>query len=165
MPKTVCYFLDSWLKNDQYNKWVRRTVSDTAFCQYCSRDFKVRNMGELVLKFHILSKRDKERSPLSNIASFLTPHQNQSDQKGKDSTESASKEVTSNKPAKKKQFSVNQRFVKSAKISAEIRWVLNLVTLKFGYFKIIGEPIFHFWELISHHVFKIIRLSLHFFFF
>ena len=45
----VCYFQDSWLKNDQYIKWVRKKDSDTAFCQYCSRDIKVGNMGELTL--------------------------------------------------------------------------------------------------------------------
>ena len=43
MPKTVCYFQDSWLKNDKYNKWVRKKDSDTAFCQFCSRDIKVGN--------------------------------------------------------------------------------------------------------------------------
>ena len=61
---------------------------------------------------------------------MLTPHQDQSDRKGKYSNEPASKETTSNEPAKKKQSSVDQLFVKSATISAEIRWVLNLVTSK-----------------------------------
>ena len=131
MPTTVCYFQDSWLKNVQYNKWVRKKDSDTAFCQYCSRDIKVGNMGELALKSYILSKRHKERSnSLSNIASLLTSHQDQSAPRGKDSNEPASKETTSNEPAKTKQSSVHQRFVKSALISAEIRWVLNLVTSK-----------------------------------
>ena len=61
-------------------------------------------MGESTLKSHVLSKRHKERTPsLSNIASLLTPHQDQSDQKGKDSNEPASKETSSNEPAKKKQ--------------------------------------------------------------
>ena len=84
MPKTVCYFQDSCLKNDQYNKWVRKKDSDTAFCLYCSRDIKVGNKGESDLKSHILSKRYKEKTPsLSNIASLLTPHQDQSAQKGK----------------------------------------------------------------------------------
>ena len=72
-------------KNDQCNQWVRKKDSNTAFCQYCSRDIKVGNMGELALKSHILSKRHKERTPsLSNIASLLTPHYDQSDQIGKD---------------------------------------------------------------------------------
>ena len=44
---------------------------------------------------------------------------------GKNSNEQASKETTSNEPVKKKQSSVHQLFVKSATISAEIRWVLN----------------------------------------
>ena len=61
-------------------------------------------MRESALKSHVLSKRHKERTPsLSNIASLLTPHQDQSDQKGKDSNEPASKETSSNEPAKKKQ--------------------------------------------------------------
>ena len=78
-------------------------------------------MGVSALKSHILSKRRKERTPsLSNIASLLTPYQDQSDQKGKDSNEPASKETTSNEPAKKKHSSVDQLFVKSATISGEI---------------------------------------------
>ena len=78
-------------------------------------------MEESALKSHILNKRHKERTPsLSNIATLLTPHQDQSDQKGKDSNEPASKETTSIEPAKKKQSSVDQHFVKSAAISAEI---------------------------------------------
>ena len=56
MPKTVCYFQDSWLKNYQYNKWVRKNDSGTAFSQYCSRDIEVGNIGESALKSHILSK-------------------------------------------------------------------------------------------------------------
>ena len=85
-------------------------------------------MLESALKSHILSKWHKERtSSLSNIASLLTlQHQDQSDEKGKDSNELASKETTSNEPAKAKQSSVDQLFVKSEKknvISAEIRWV------------------------------------------
>ena len=87
-------------------------------------------MGEPALKSHILSKRHKERTPsLSNIASLLTHHQ---DQKGKDWNELASKETTSDEPTKKKQYSVDQLFVKSATISAEIHWVLNLVTSKYS---------------------------------
>ena len=87
MPKTVCYFQDVWLKNDQYNKWVRKKDSDTAYCQYCFRDIKVGNMAESA-KSHILSKRHKERTPsVSNIASLPTPDQDQYVQKGKDSSE------------------------------------------------------------------------------
>ena len=90
-------------------------------------------MGESALKSHILKKRHNERTPsLSNIASLLTPHQDQSDQKGKDSNEPASKKTISNEPAKRKQSSVDQLFVKSATISAETRWVLNLVTSKYS---------------------------------
>ena len=63
---------------------------------------------------------------------MLTPHQDQSDQKGKDSNEPTSKGTTSNEPAKKKQSSVDQLFVKSATISAEIRFVLNLVTSRYS---------------------------------
>ena len=64
--------------------------------------------GESVLKSLILNERHKERiSALSNIALLLTTHQDQSDQKGKDS-----KEPASNQPAKKKQSSVDQVFVK-----------------------------------------------------
>ena len=78
-------------------------------------------MEESALKSHILNKQHKEMTPsLSNIATLLTPHQDQSDQKGKDSNEPASKETTSIEPAKKKQSSVDQHFVKSAAISAEI---------------------------------------------
>ena len=78
-------------------------------------------MEESALKSHILNKRHKERTPsLSNIATLLTPHQDQSDQKGKDSNGPASKETTSIEPAKKKQSSVDQHFVKSAAISTEI---------------------------------------------
>ena len=85
------------------------------------------------LKFHILSKQHKERTPsFSNIVSLLTPYQDQSDQKGKDSNEPASKETTSNEQAKKKQSSVDLFSVKSATISAEICWVLNLVTSKYS---------------------------------
>ena len=88
-------------------------------------------MRESALKSHVLSKRHKERAPsLSNIASLLTPHQDQSDQKGKDSNEPASKETSSNEPAKKKQSEVDQLSVKSEKISAQICWVLILVTSK-----------------------------------
>ena len=84
--KTVCLSQDSWLKDDQYNKWVRKKDSGIAFCQDCSQVITVRNMGVSALKSHILSKRRKERTPsLSNIASLLTPYQDQSDQKGKDS--------------------------------------------------------------------------------
>ena len=90
-------------------------------------------MGESDLNSHMLTKRSKERTPsLSNIASLLTPHQDQSAQIGKDSIELASKETTSNEPAKKKQSSVDQLFVKSTAISTEIRWVSNLVTLKYS---------------------------------
>ena len=90
-------------------------------------------MGESDLKCHILSKQHKEKTPfLSNIASLLTPHHDQSDQNGKDSNEPASKKTTSNEPAKKKQFSADQLFVKSATISAKIRRVLNLVTSKYS---------------------------------
>ena len=88
--------------------------------------------GESALKSRILSKRHKKRTPpLSNIASLLTPHHDKSAQKGKDSNEPVLKQTTSNEPAKKKQPSVDQLFAKSATISAEIRWVLNLVTLKY----------------------------------
>ena len=90
-------------------------------------------MGESALKSHIVSKRSKERTPsLSNIASLLTPHQGQSAQIGKASNELASKETTSNEPARKKQSSVDQLFVKSTAISTEICWVSNLVTLKYS---------------------------------
>ena len=89
-------------------------------------------MGQLALKSHILGKWHQERTPpLSNIASLLTPLQDQSAQKGKDSNEPASKGTTSNEPAKKKQSSLDQLFFKSAAVSAEICWVLNLVTLKY----------------------------------
>ena len=37
-------------------------------------------------------------TPLSNIALLLMPHQDQSDQKGKDSNEPPSKETTSKEP-------------------------------------------------------------------
>ena len=108
-------------KLPQYNKWVRKKDSGTAFSQYCSRVIKVGNVGELASKSHIFSECHKERTnPLSNIASLLTPYQDQSDQKGKDSNEPASKETTSNEPAKKKHSSVDQLFVKSATISGEI---------------------------------------------
>ena len=50
MLKTVSYFQDSLLNNHQYNKWVRKKDSDTAFCQYCSQDIRVRNMGGSALK-------------------------------------------------------------------------------------------------------------------
>ena len=86
MSKTVCYFQDSWLKNDQCNKWVRQKDSDTVFCQYCFRDIKVGNIGESALKSHILSKGHKERTPyiaISNIAILLTLHQDQSAHKEK----------------------------------------------------------------------------------
>ena len=63
---------------------------------------------------------------------MLTLHQDQSAHKGKDSNEPASKETTSNEPAKKKQSSVEKHFVKSATISAEISWALNLVTSKYS---------------------------------
>ena len=133
MPKTVCYLQDSWLKNNQYNKGVRKKDSDTAFCQYCSQDIEVGNMRESALKSHFLSKRDKGRtSSLSNIASLLTPHKDQSSQKRKDSNEPASKETTSNEPSKKKQSSEEQLFVKSATISAEICRVSNVVTSKYS---------------------------------
>ena len=90
-------------------------------------------MGESALKSHILSKRSKKKTPsLSNIASLLTPHQDQSAQIGKDSNELASKETTSDEPARKKQSSVDQLFVKLTAISTEIRWVSNLVTLKYS---------------------------------
>ena len=56
-------------------------------------------MGE---SYILSSKRHKEGTPLSNIASLLTPHQDQSDPNGKDSNEPASKETTSNESAKKK---------------------------------------------------------------
>ena len=110
-------------KLPQYNKWVRKKDSGTAFSQYCSRVIEVGNVGESALKSHILCECHKERTnPLSNIASMLTPYQDQkgSDQKGKDSNEPASKETTSNKPAKKKHSLVDQLFVKSATISGEI---------------------------------------------
>ena len=69
-------------------------------------------MGESDLNSHMLTKRSKERTPsLSNIASLLTPPQDQSTLIGKDSNELASKETTSNEPAKKKQSSVDQLFV------------------------------------------------------
>ena len=133
MPKTVCCFQDSWLKNDHYNKWVRKKDSDTAFCEYCSRDIKVGNMGELASRSHILSKRQEERTfSLSNIASLLTSYQDQSAQKGKYSNEPASKETTSIVPAKTKKSSMDQPFVKSATISDEIPWVLSLVTSKYS---------------------------------
>ena len=78
-----------------------------------------------------MSKQHKERTPsLSNIASLLTPH-HQSAQKGKDSNEPASYETKTNARKKKKQSSVNQLSVKSPTISAEIRWILNLVTSKY----------------------------------
>ena len=148
MRKTVCYFQDSWLKNDLHNKWVRKKDWDTAFCQYFFRDIKVGNMGESALKSHILSKRSKERTPSSfNITSLLTPHQGQSAQIGKDSNELASKETTSNEPARKKQSSVDQLFVKSTAISTEISLGFN-----FGHFKIFAELIFQFWGLIFPHV-------------
>ena len=90
-------------------------------------------MGGSDLKCHILSKQHKEKTPfLSNIASLLTPHHDQSDQNGKDSNEPASKKTTLNEPAKKKQFPADQLFVKSATISAKIRRVLNLVTSKYS---------------------------------
>ena len=90
-------------------------------------------MGELALRSHILSKRQEERTfSLSNIASLLTPYQDQSAQKGKYSNEPASKETTSNVPAKTKKSSMDQPFVKSATISDEIPWVLNLVTSKYS---------------------------------
>ena len=84
---------------------------------YCSRDIKVGNMVESALKSHILSKWHEEKTPsLSNIASLLTlHHQDQSDKKGKDSNELASKETTSNESAKTKQSSVDQLFVKKKK--------------------------------------------------
>ena len=63
---------------------------------------------------------------------MLTLHQDQSAHEGKDSNEPASKETTSNEPAKKKQSSVEKHFVKSATISAEISWALNLVTSKYS---------------------------------
>ena len=58
-------------------------------------------MGISALKSHILGKRHKERTlSLFNIA--LSPHQDRSNQKVKNSNEPASKETTSNEPAKKK---------------------------------------------------------------
>ena len=101
MPKTLCYFQNSWLKNAQHKKWIRKKDSDTAIYQYCSRDNKVGNMGELALKSHILSNRHKQRTSLSNVASLLTLQQDQSDQKGKKSNEPASKETTSNDQLKR----------------------------------------------------------------
>ena len=89
-------------------------------------------MGELALKSHILGKWHQERTPpLSNIASLLTPLQDQSAQKGKDSNEPASKGTTSNEPAKRKQSSLDKLFCKISSSFAEICWVLNLVTLKY----------------------------------
>ena len=88
-------------------------------------------MGESALKSNILSKWHNERSnSLSNIASLL--NQDQFAPRGKNSNEPASKETTSNEPAKMKQSSLDQRFIKSALISAEIRWVLNVVTSKYS---------------------------------
>ena len=79
-------------------------------------------MGESALKSHILSKRHKEKTPsLSNIASLLTPHQDQYDQKVKDSTESASEEITSNEPAKKKTIFNGPTFQQQF----QLNWVLN----------------------------------------
>ena len=42
MPKTVCYFQDSWLKMTNTINGLEKD-SDTAFCQYCSRDIKFGN--------------------------------------------------------------------------------------------------------------------------
>ena len=89
------------LKNDQYNKQVRRKDSETVFCQYCSRYIKVGNMGNSALKSHILGKRHKERT-LSLFHIALSPHQDRSNQKVKNLNEPASKETISNEPAKKK---------------------------------------------------------------
>ena len=151
---------------------------------YCSRDIKVGNMVESDLKSHILSKWHEEKTPsLSNIASLLTlHHQDQSDKKGKDSNELASKETTSNESAKTKQSSVDQLFVKSEKktvISAEIRWVNSSLNSGDLFSVIFSDSDIAKWFQCEHtrlvllpislfsrtDVVKIIRLSLYFFIF
>ena len=87
------------------------------------RKIQTLHFVSIVLEISAKDIRHMEKTAsLSNISLLLTSHQDQSDQKGRDSNEPASKERTSNEPAKKKS-SVDQLV---------IRWVVNLVTSKYS---------------------------------
>ena len=69
MPKNKCKFQDCWLRNEKYQKWIRKKDGNAAYCTYCSKESSINIMGEPALKSHLLSKKHIKRSPSTNITS------------------------------------------------------------------------------------------------
>ena len=120
MPINKRKFQDCKIRDEKYQKWIRKKDDNTAYCTYCWKEISINNMGEPALKSHLLSKKHMERSSSTNtissvnIQSFLP-------EASKESNEKASEDQKEEpKTLKNKKTTISQSFSTSATVTAEI---------------------------------------------
>lgn len=119
MPKNECLFQEKWLYDDQFKLWVRKINETVAKCIYCFSEINVSNMGEAALTSHMRSKKHTQRKPLEQtIKSYLSPLTSPPP-----IIETCSVAVSQSSKSK----TIDQLFIGSLTLEAEIRWVLNTV--------------------------------------
>ena len=45
MPKSKCKFQDGWLRDEKYQKWIRKKDDNTAYCAYFWEEISINSMG------------------------------------------------------------------------------------------------------------------------
>ena len=122
MPKNGCVYQEKWGHDDRFKLWVRKKDDATAKCNYCFKEINVSNMGEAALTSHMKSKKHLQRTPSQqNLKSFISPPTSPSP------TPETCSEVESQSSKSK---TIDQMFIGSSTLEAEIRWVLNTVYSK-----------------------------------
>ena len=119
MPINKCKFQDCKIRNEKYQKWIRKKDDNTAYCTCCWKDISINNMVEPALKSHLLSKKHIQRSPSTNttpvnIQSFLPEASRESNEKASEDQKEEPK--TQNN----KQTTISQPFSTSVTVTAEI---------------------------------------------
>ena len=117
MPINKCKFQDCKIRDEKYQKWIRKKYDNTAYCTYYWKEISIKNMGEPALKSYLLSRKHMERSP----STHTTSPANILPEASRESNEKSSEDQKEKpKTQKNKQITISQSFSTLATVTAEI---------------------------------------------
>ena len=116
MSKDHSTFLDDWLKDPEFSRWVAKVPNDSlsARCKFCKKSFTLSNMGRQALVSHASGK--KHLKNVHSISTFFKPSNS-----SKSSSQPPAENVT-------KQGTIDLYVSNTQNTKAEIIWALKCVT-------------------------------------
>ena len=124
MPKNMCIFQAKWLDDPRYSQWLKKKNDEVALCSYCKKEINIGNMGETAFTSYLKGKKHQEISKFSctDPITSLLKRPSETENKSQDNMPQTSK----------RQVGIDNLMVGNATTKAEIRWVLNMVCLRYS---------------------------------